>query len=61
MASGLGGKWCLTGDTRDDRIIRSAHKFQTAPNISLALSILELLSDDVGNAELCFNICDELS
>jgi len=61
MASGLGGKWCLTNNIRDDRIIRRSHKYETAPNIKLAESILELLSDDIENANLCFDICDELS
>ncbi len=58
---GMGGRWCLTGDIVKDRQIRASHTFEDAPSIKLAEKIIDLCVDDVENASVCFDICNELS
>eukprot|EP00392_Amoebophrya_sp_AT5.2_P004950 g4959.t1 len=59
--TGLGGPWCLSGNAQEDDALRRAHVYAAAPSISLAESLLDLLSDSWENARLCFNVCDVLS
>lgn len=52
-------EWVLTGDPYKDNAVRSSHRYETAPDITLFKALLSLCSDESvsakGAVELCVN------
>lgn len=50
-------EWMLTGDPLKDESIRSSHRYESAPDITLFKALLALCSDESVSAKIALNLC----
>ncbi|KAJ0091655.1 hypothetical protein Patl1_12852 [Pistacia atlantica] len=50
-------EWMLTGDACKDRVVRSAHRYESAPDIILFKALLSLCSDELVSAKSALDLC----
>lgn len=50
-------EWVLTGDLDKDSTVRSAHKYETAPDITLFKALISLCSDELVSAKGALELC----
>ncbi|XP_031374174.1 uncharacterized protein LOC116188838 isoform X3 [Punica granatum] len=53
----IADEWMLTGDPIKDEAIRSSHRYQTAPDITLFKALLSLCSDEMVSAKSAMDLC----
>ncbi|CAL5205097.1 unnamed protein product [Lathyrus oleraceus] len=50
-------EWMLTGDPLKDESIRSSHRYESAPDITLFKALLALCSDELVSAKIALDLC----
>ncbi|BAT78232.1 hypothetical protein LR48_Vigan04g211500 [Vigna angularis] len=50
-------EWMLTGDPSKDESIRSSHRYESAPDITLFKALLALCSDELVSAKIALDLC----
>ncbi|XP_054798123.1 uncharacterized protein LOC129303101 isoform X2 [Prosopis cineraria] len=50
-------EWMLTGDPNKDEGIRSSHRYESAPDITLFKALLSLCSDESFSAKIALDLC----
>ncbi|KAI9106384.1 hypothetical protein K1719_021912 [Acacia pycnantha] len=50
-------EWMLTGDPNKDESIRSSHRYESAPDITLFKALLSLCSDESVSAKIAIDLC----
>ncbi|XP_027357114.1 uncharacterized protein LOC113866403 isoform X2 [Abrus precatorius] len=50
-------EWMLTGDPLKDEIIRSSHRYESGPDITLFKALLALCSDESASAKIALDLC----
>ncbi|KAK8942081.1 hypothetical protein KSP40_PGU011520 [Platanthera guangdongensis] len=50
-------EWVLTGDPSKDVVVRSSHKYETSPDITLFKTLLTLCSDELVSAKGALELC----
>ncbi|KAL5558300.1 hypothetical protein UlMin_034511 [Ulmus minor] len=50
-------EWMLTGDTIKDDAVRTSHRYESAPDITLFKALLSLCSDDSVSAKNALDLC----
>ncbi|XP_061346174.1 uncharacterized protein LOC133291864 [Gastrolobium bilobum] len=50
-------EWMLTGDPPKDESIRSSHRYESAPDITLFKALLALCSDELVSAKVALDLC----
>ncbi|XP_073225030.1 uncharacterized protein [Cicer arietinum] len=50
-------EWMLTGDPLKDESIRSSHRYESAPDITLFKALLALCSDESVSAKIALDLC----
>ncbi|XP_020586811.1 LOW QUALITY PROTEIN: uncharacterized protein LOC110029039 [Phalaenopsis equestris] len=50
-------EWVLTGDPIKDAVVRSSHKYETSPDITLFKALLTLCSSELVSAKGAFELC----
>ncbi|KAG6474190.1 uncharacterized protein LOC122028060 isoform X1 [Zingiber officinale] len=50
-------EWVLTGDQNKDNAVRTSHRYETSPDITLFKALLSLCSDDMTSARGALQLC----
>ncbi|CAH9122192.1 unnamed protein product [Cuscuta epithymum] len=50
-------EWMLTGDTEKDEAVRSCHRYESAPDVTLFKALLSLCSDESASAKAALDLC----
>ncbi|XP_051127624.1 uncharacterized protein LOC127249073 isoform X2 [Andrographis paniculata] len=53
----IAAEWMLTGDANKDESVRSSHRYESAPDITLFKALLSLCSDDSASGKGALDLC----
>ncbi|EPS72500.1 hypothetical protein M569_02257, partial [Genlisea aurea] len=56
-ALSIAAEWMLTGDLEKDEVVRSTHRYDTAPDIILFKGLLSLCSDEMASGKGALDLC----